>query len=200
MKKLFLTIIVLFFTINIISCAYNYDEVKEYNYEDVCNTLIRFHVRANSDSAEDQELKLKVKDKIIEYLYPLLEHSESLDNTRKIIENEKDKVEDIARNIICECGYKYEVSSKLSRENFPDKQYGNIILPQGEYEAYVVVIGEGKGQNWWCVLFPPLCFIDITQGEVYEEETKKKLDEQLSDEEIEYDFKIIEIIKELFSS
>ena len=200
MRRIILTIILLFLTINISACNYNVDDIKEYSYEDVCDTLIRFHVRANSDSEEDQELKLNVKDKIIEYLYPLLENSESLDNTRDIIMNEQKNVEDIARNVIKESGYEYEVSSKLGRENFPDKQYGEVVLPQGEYEAYVVIIGSGEGQNWWCVLFPPLCFIDITQGEVYEEETKKKLDEQLKDEEIEYDFKIVEVIKELFSS
>lgn len=187
-------------------------ENSVYEYDDVKDVLIRFHVIANSDTEEDQNLKLKLRDKVIEYYYPLLNNSKSIEESRKIILDNKSKVEELARNFIKENGYSYSITSELSHENFPEKQYGNIVLPQGNYEAYRIIIGNGEGHNWWCVMFPPLCFIDVTKGEVEEEESKKELDEviteskqeasneekTLDDEDVEIDFKFIEVIKDLF--
>lgn len=187
-------------------------ENSVYEYDDVKDVLIRFHVIANSDTEEDQNLKLKLRDKVIEYYYPLLNNSKSIEESRKIILDNKSKVEELARDFIKENGYSYSITSELSHENFPEKQYGNIVLPQGNYEAYRIIIGNGEGHNWWCVMFPPLCFIDVTKGEVEEDESKKELDEviteskqepsdeekTLDDEDVEIDFKFIEVIKDLF--
>jgi len=99
---------------------------------------------------------------------------------------------------------------QLSNENFPEKSYGNVVLPQGEYEAFRIIIGEGNGHNWWCVMFPPLCFVDeskaVTQYEKSEqtleekskksEEQNKKKDEEENAKKIKYKFKIVEILKE----
>lgn len=181
-------------------CSYQVDESNciIYNYEDVSDILIRFHVIANSDSKEDQALKLKVKDNIINYLYPYLQKSQSLQESRDILLSQEAKVQEIAANTIKENGYNYSVKTELSRENFPEKAYGSIVLPQGEYEAFRIIIGEGSGQNWWCVMFPPLCFIDVTTGKVEDERSKSELDKQIdkdNKDEIEVKFKIVEIFE-----
>lgn len=151
--------------------------------EDISGKLIRFHVIANSDSEKDQNLKLKVRDKVLEYVQPLLKDSKNIEESREILNRENEKVLEIAREVIKENGYDYSVESTLDKENFPVKTYGNITLPQGEYEAYRIIIGTGEGQNWWCVMFPPICFVDITKGEVAYEETEEEMKKVLDDQE-----------------
>ena len=131
------------------ACTYDYRE-----------KLIRFHVIANSDSEDDQELKLKVRDAVIAYLEPKLEKSSSIEESEEIIKGEYKNLEKISKNIIDENGYTYNVAIGLKYSNFPAKQYSSVVLPAGEYKALKIVIGEGKGKNWWCVMFPPLCFVD----------------------------------------
>lgn len=181
-------------------------------YDEVKNLLIRFHVIANSDTNEDQKLKLKVKNEVIKYLYPYLSNSSSLEESRKIIINNKEEVEEISRKVIKDNNYNYDVKLELSRENFPEKLYGNIVLPQGNYEAFRIIIGSGQGKNWWCVMFPPLCFVDESKAEVEYEKTEKNLEKAKKEEvlnvddeskeenekKIEYKFKFIEILKDLF--
>ena len=202
MKKLFSICFVLMFIVNSFCGCTTPNSSKEYNYDDVKNTLIRFHVIANSDSNEDQNLKLDIKNKVIEYLYPLLSDSKSIDESRKILINNEDKVKEIAYEIINEEGFNYSVDVVLSKENFPQKEYGSIVLPQGEYEAYRIIIGNGQGHNWWCVMFPPLCFIDVTKGQVEDEKSQNALDKEIEEnknkEDIEYSFKSIELLKEVF--
>lgn len=173
----------------------------------ISNKLIRFHVLANSDSVEDQSLKLKVKDEVLKYLAPELEKCTTIEESRQLLKNNDDKIKAIAEKIIKENGYSYKVKSELSKENFPVKTYGPITLPQGNYEAYRILIGNAGGENWWCVMFPPLCFIDITKGEVAEEKTIEQMKEVLSEEELKYldndseniqfKFKIVEIYNKL---
>lgn len=201
MKKImgiFTLLITFMFILN--GCAYQVDENGGiiYKYEDVSDILIRFHVIANSDSKEDQALKLKVKDNIINYLYPYLEKSKSLQESREILLNQEDKVKEIAIKTIKENGYNYSVKAELSRENFPEKAYGSIVLPQGKYEAFRIIIGEGSGQNWWCVMFPPLCFIDVTTGKVEDEKSKSELDGAIdkdNKETVKVKFKIVELFE-----
>lgn len=151
--------------------------------EEISEKLIRFHVIANSDEEKDQALKLKVRDEVLKYIQPLLKESKDIDNSREILKKENGNILKIAKAVIEENGYSYEVDSTLSREYFPVKTYGNITLPQGEYEAYRILIGSGEGKNWWCVMFPPICFVDVTKGAVAYEETEKEMKEVLSDEE-----------------
>lgn len=172
--------------------------------------LIRFHVIANSDSDEDQKLKLKVRDEIIAYLDPMLDKSKSIEQSEQIINENKDKIVEISSKVIKENGYKYDVKAELGYSNFPTKQYSNIVLPAGNYKALKVVIGEGKGKNWWCVMFPPLCFVDIDNG-ITSEKTEDNLKKVLSEkeynmiaeqgktniEDIELKFKIIEVIQNI---
>ncbi|WP_352420293.1 stage II sporulation protein R [Proteiniborus sp.] len=144
--------------------------------------LIRLHVLANSDSPEDQELKLKVRDKIIANMNDKLGKSQSIDETREIVKNNIDEIKEIALKEIESNKKDYQVAVSLDNQNFPTKSYGGFTLPAGEYQALRVVIGEGKGQNWWCVMFPPLCFIDITNG-LTDGKTKDELRKVLTEEE-----------------
>lgn len=144
--------------------------------------LIRFHVIANSDSEADQQLKLKVRDKILEVIKPLLDKSISVTESKQILLDNKDLIKQISEQIIAQEGKNYNVNVNLQKSNFPTKKYGDIILPAGEYESLKVVIGEGEGKNWWCVMFPPLCFVDITHGTV-PEESKEELKNVLTEEE-----------------
>ncbi|MDO4535290.1 MAG: stage II sporulation protein R [Clostridium perfringens] len=151
--------------------------------DSISNKIIRFHVLANSNSKEDQELKIKVKDKIIEYIFPALKESNSLEESREILAKNEEEIIKIANECIRENGYDYSVSIEFKRENFPEKVYGNITLPQGEYEAFRVLIGQASGENWWCVMFPPICFVDVTKGQVSYDETEEVMKEALTDDE-----------------
>lgn len=178
--------------------------------EDYKDKLIRFHVIANSDSDEDQNLKLKVRDAIIDYLQPKLLESESIEESESIIKKEYSELEKISKNIILENGYNYDIQVGIDYSEFPTKQYSNVILPAGEYKALRIIIGEGKGKNWWCVMFPPLCFVDEQKG-IIDKDTDDKLREILTEEEyelisqktskqmnrVQIKFKIVEIIQNI---
>lgn len=192
-----------------LSGVLNVTKAEEKEVEEISEKLIRFHVIANSDSKEDQELKLKVRDKVIEYIYPKLKESKSIEESRQILKENDKAIKEIAIKEIKANKYNYEVATALSYEKFPVKTYGNITLPQGNYEAYRIIIGNGEGQNWWCVMFPPLCFVDITKGEVSYKETEKqmktvlndeeynKVDNKLSNKKINFKFKAVEVLKEI---
>lgn len=194
-------------SISIKSEADKIDNISE-SYKE---KLIRFHVIANSDTEEDQELKLKVRDKVISYLQPKLENSNSIEESEKIITNEYDNLQEISRETILDNGYDYDVKVGIEYSNFPTKQYSNVVLPAGEYKALKVVIGEGKGKNWWCVMFPPLCFVDEENG-VIDKSTDDKLQSVLDEEEyklittknkeegnvVKFKFKIVEVVKDIF--
>lgn len=210
MKKFILTSIAI---IIIISIALSGSNVRgNASQSDVASKLIRFHVIANSDDKIDQNLKLKVRDSVLKYISPKLVDCTSIEESRKIINSEDKNIEKIAETIIYKNGFKYSVATTFSQENFPVKTYGNITLPQGKYEAYRIVIGEGSGQNWWCVMFPPLCFVDITKGNVSYEKTEKEMKTVLSDDEyklvdntvsnkqIVVKFKLGEFFSNLFSN
>jgi len=209
MKKLILTGVAIIIAISI--ALNNSIVATKATQSDVASKLIRFHVIANSDDEIDQALKLKVRDSVLKYVSPKLVDSKSIEESRKIINNEDKNIKKIAQTIINKNGFKYTVSTALSQEYFPVKTYGNITLPQGMYEAYRIIIGLGKGQNWWCVMFPPLCFVDITRGSLSFDKTKTEMKSVLSDDEyklvdntlnskkIIVRFKIGEIFSKLFS-
>ena len=169
-----------------IMATYTYAQISKIDRfsDDYKDNLIRFHVLANSDSDEDQNLKLKVRDEVISYLQPKLKDSKSIQESEKIILNEEDKLMDICKETIKENGYDYDVSINLGYSKFPTKQYSSVVLPAGEYKALKIVIGKGQGRNWWCVMFPPLCFVD-EQNNVIDKETDEKLKSVLTKDEYE---------------
>ena len=147
---------------------------------ELAEQVFRFHVLANSDSEEDQALKMKVKEAIIAYMKQELPESDSVETTKKWARENLVQIEQVAAEIIEEEGYEYSVKAEVTTCDFPDKTYGDITFPAGEYEALRIEIGQAKGQNWWCVLYPNLCFIDAVHAVVPEKgknELKEVLDE-----------------------
>ncbi|MCY6355511.1 stage II sporulation protein R [Clostridium sp. ZS2-4] len=182
MKNKFIAIILFLILVlgSILGISYMKADASQ---KSISDKIIRFHVIANSDTTEDQALKLMVRDEVLNYISPKLKDSKDIDESRKILEENNEVIKEIARKVIKENGYKYGVVTMLSHENFPVKSYGNITLPQGNYEAYRIIIGSGEGHNWWCVMFPPLCFTDITKGEVAYKETEQEMKQVLTPEE-----------------
>ena len=148
----------------------------------IAEEIIRFHVRANSDSYEDQQLKLLVKDRVVTYLEPLLAASQSTQESRQILENNTGQIRELVLQTLREAGSSYDVSVYFENSYFPMKSYGDVTFPPGEYEAFRIDIGESEGKNWWCVLYPPLCFVDTSYG-VLPDESKETLKNILTDDE-----------------
>lgn len=182
MKKSFIAIITIFLLF-ITTGIYTSEFKTSFMQKRIADKLIRFHVIANSDLNYDQKLKLKVRNEVLKYMTPKLKKSKSLDESRKIIIENDSEIRKISERVIKENGYKYALDTTLSHENFPVKTYGSITLPAGNYEAYRIIIGEGKGQNWWCIMFPPLCFVDITKGNIAKKETEKEMKAVFTEEE-----------------
>lgn len=150
----------------------------------IADEIIRFHVIANSDSFEDQKLKLLVKEALIKELSPSLSKAMDINEGRSIINNNLDSIKMIADKIIISNGYSYDVRVSLEECYFPMKVYGYYSFPPGTYEALRVQIGKSEGKNWWCVMFPPLCFVDETYS-IVDEETDEQLKYVLTEEEYE---------------
>lgn len=148
----------------------------------IAGQVIRFHVIANSNNQEDQQLKLALKDYITSDMKETLKDSDSIEETRKIIKENLPKIEEKAENFIKEKGYSYDTEVKLAICHFPEKVYGDCSFPAGDYEALEIIIGSGRGRNWWCVVYPNLCFVDGTYA-VVTEETKDELKHVLTEEE-----------------
>jgi len=124
---------------------------------ELADSVIRFHVIANSDSQEDQSLKLAVRDRVLAQAEKLYPQDATLEEARQALEGHLNALAAAGRAVVEEQGYDYPVSAQLTRCWFPTKEYEGFALPAGDYEALRIVIGEGAGQNWWCVAFPPLC-------------------------------------------
>lgn len=146
--------------------------------------ILRFHVRANSDTKEDQALKMAVKEDVVTMLKPLLENCDNVDDSKNIIVANLQNIYTTAVNTIVEQGYDYDVKVYVTEEEFPAKTYGDLTFPAGNYQALRIDIGEAQGQNWWCVMFPPLCFIDESTV-VISEGGKEALKRALTSEEYE---------------
>ena len=144
--------------------------------------IIRFHVRANSDSEEDQELKMAVKEDVVAFLEPLLEDCNSVAESKNVIVSNLQNIYSISINALVEMGCDDSVKVYVTEEEFPAKTYGDLTFPAGEYQALRIDIGEAKGQNWWCVMYPPLCFIDESMV-VISERGKETLEENLTPQE-----------------
>lgn len=150
----------------------------------IAGEVFRLHVIANSDTEKDQELKLKVKTRIVEYLKEILGEDAGLEETKEAVLTHLTEIEQEAKNIIEEQGFDYPIEAVVEKTYFPEKTYGDCTFPAGEYEALKVKIGSAKGQNWWCVLYPSLCFLDDTYG-IVTEEKKEDLKEVLTAEEFQ---------------
>lgn len=193
----FLLLILLFLYIFV--CAFSYVNAVS---SDIANSVFRLHVIANSDEKEDQELKLKVRDNVLSYMNKICENVTTKEDAILIANEHIDEFKVIALNTIHENGYDYSVNVRIGNFSFPTKTYGDISLPAGLYDALRIEIGEAKGQNWWCVMFPPLCFVDVSSG-IVPDDSKETMKDNLSDEEfslisdnedsnVKFKFKLIE--------
>ncbi|MDL2281094.1 stage II sporulation protein R [Selenomonadales bacterium OttesenSCG-928-I06] len=126
------------------------------------NSYLRLHILANSNNLYDQELKLEVRNAILDYINPIFKDCTDAQSAKLIAEEKKTEILKIAQETIIARGYNYPVDIEIAKSDFPVKTYGNLTLPAGEYQAVRVLIGEAKGENWWCVLFPPICLINGT--------------------------------------
>ena len=200
--KRFCLIIALLFIYTII-CAFSYVNAVSSNIQD---SVFRLHVIANSDSSEDQSLKYIVRDKVLEYVNSISNNSSSKDEVIALVKENINQIQKVAEQTIYENGYNYSVKLNIGNFAFPTKTYGDISFPAGFYDAVKLEIGEAKGQNWWCVMFPPLCFVDVTSG-IVPEDSKDTIKENLSQEEynllskntedINFKFKIVEMFQNI---
>lgn len=176
--KIVVILILLLFLYTII-CAMSYVEAVS---SDISNSVFRLHVIANSNSDEDQSLKYKVRDSILNYMNNICKDCNSKQEAINIVSEHQEEFKQVALETIKNEGYSYTVKIEIGNFEFPTKQYGDISLPAGFYDALKVEIGKAEGRNWWCVMFPSLCFVDISSG-IVPEESKEELQDILSDEE-----------------
>lgn len=165
------------------------------------DNFFRLHIIANSNSAKDQSLKLLVRNAILEHLKSQNYSDCTKDEVIAFVSQNLKEYKEVAEKTIESAGYNYPVKVSITNTFFPTKEYGNISLPSGFYDALKIEIGNASGENWWCSLFPPLCFVDISSG-IIDEESQNSLKENLSEEEyaiitqnnqsIKLKFKIIE--------
>jgi len=200
-KRIFILILLLLLFSSI--CAFSYINTVSAN---ISESVFRLHVLANSDTAEDQNLKYKVRDRLIEYMNNLADGYTSKNDVINLAKEYISEFKEVAKRVVQENGYDYDVNVSIGNFEFPTKTYGDISLPAGFYDALKVEIGEAKGQNWWCVMFPPLCFVDVTSG-IVPDESKELMQEELSDEEyylisehtpeIKFKFKLLELFSNM---
>ena len=197
------SLIVFLLFIYVFICAQNYVSAVSNNLSDA---VFRLHVLANSDSAEDQALKLKVRDSLLKYMNNICSNCTTKEEAISLANENKKNFQQIAEQTISENGYNYPVKINIDNFYFPTKNYGDITLPAGFYDALRVEIGEAKGKNWWCVMFPSLCFIDVSSG-IVDDSAKENLEKNLEEEsysiisdknnsEIKLKFKLIELFAE----
>ena len=171
--------------ISILFLLYIYLLTINYTYavsEDLACSVLRLHVIANSDNIEDQNLKYKVRDNIINYMNSISSNISSKEEALNLAITNKNTLITIAKQTILDNGFNYDVNISFGNFHFPTKCYGDISFPAGNYDAIKIEIGDAKGQNWWCVMFPPLCFVDVTSG-IVPEESKNIIKDNLNSEE-----------------
>ncbi len=150
--------------------------------EHLAEEVLRFHILANSDRESDQKLKITVRDRVLDYLKSEMPQSLDAEETKRWIRRHVDELETLSRETVAENGCDYPVTAAVTTCWFPDKTYGDVTFPAGNYEALRIEIGDAKGHNWWCVLYPNLCFLDAANM-VVPEDSKKKLQNVLTEEE-----------------
>lgn len=141
--------------------------------EDLREQVLRFHVRANSDSAEDQREKLMVRDAVIDYVSPYMENAETKEEALVILKEKEGEIQKIAEDTLAKQGNPQKATVSFTTEEFPEKEYGSYVFPKGRYDAVRVDLGEAKGHNWWCVMFPDLCITKDEKVKINREAEKK---------------------------
>lgn len=171
----------------------------ENDCEQIRQSVLRLHVIASSDTDEDQRLKLKVRDVLLEKGGDIFAQNDGIVMAQEKVKNNLDTLKETAEKAVREMGYSYPVEVKLGESYFPTKQYENITLPAGKYNAVKVIIGEGEGKNWWCVMFPPMCLPAASKNEAQLSDvlSEKGMDIVTGERKYEVRFWIVEKYQEL---
>lgn len=208
MSKKSIFIFLIFPVLLTIALVFTSKDDAKVSAEDISDKIIRLHVIANSDSDEDQALKLKIKEAIVIYMNDNIEQDCSMSDVQEFLLHNDETIQEIAINIIEDNGYNYKINTELTKCYFPIKSYGDATFPAGEYEAYRVEIGNSVGKNWWCVLYPPLCFVDASSG-FLPDDSKEMLKDNLGennyegivaeeDTSIKFRFKFLTFLNDIF--
>ena len=128
------------------------------------NEVVRIHIRANSNNEEDQNVKLKVRDNVINFITPLIAECNNSCDVKNVLGDNLNGIEKVADKVLEECGFKYYSNAKINNEYFPSREYGGKVFPADYYDALILELGSGAGDNWWCVAYPPLCFVGYESG------------------------------------
>lgn len=169
------------------------------------NEAIRLRILANSDLEADQHIKRLVRDAVNAQITEWVSELDSIDAARNLIQSNLSEIEEIAKNIVEQENSTQEVNVSFGKVAFPTKLYGQFLYPAGDYEAILITLGEGKGANWWCVLFPPLCFLDFSNGVAVSDGFEEPIEEEEKtpvyveeEEEVKVKFFILELWEKLF--
>lgn len=194
--KLFLKSLCVAFVLTVIFSMLPFEtECKE-----ISNEVFRLHILANSDAESDQELKLKVRDKVLEYTESLFENSHSKEEAENAVSDNLQEICNVALKEVRNNGYDYGVTAEITNMYFTTRYYDSYTLPSGMYDALRITIGSGEGHNWWCVMYPSVC---ISTEENQDKAAKEALNENqyniVKNEQYEYKFKIVEIFEKICS-
>lgn len=176
---------------------FNNISVFSYNCQSIRNEVIRLHIPANSDSDEDQKLKLKVRDRILAEYSEIFDNTDDSESAKAELEKNLGKIKDTVTETITENGFEYDIEVSISEEYFTTRKYDGITMPSGKYTALKIVIGEGKGKNWWCVLFPAICLPAAEGNKTTDVFNESQSDIMQNTTKYEVKFKIFEYIEEL---
>ena len=202
--------IVIYILVLVLAACLMYElPVRGGGSQDATDGLLRLHVVANSDSPEDQAVKHKVKDRIVNEIGELVSAMETRKEILEFLDANIEYIEEIASQEVMDGSKGYGAKAEVGDFTFPTRSYGSLVLPAGSYHTLRVVLGEGKGANWWCVMFPPLCFVD-TKNAVAMERDQQRVRDILTEEEhetipgledigevpVRVRFKVLELIKQ----
>ena len=177
MKKILIGFVGLLILLGVVFALPFKTKVDDNKYD-----YLRIHIRANSNCEADQKVKYKIKDKLVEFLTPYLCEVPSKEEALQVVDNLKSELENVAISELRASGFSYSVGIKLSNEYFPTRTYNNTTLESGFYDAIIVELGSAVGDNWWCVMYPPLCFTKSGEGE-----------------KVEYKSRLVEWFKRIFN-
>ena len=161
MKNFCIVFAVLIIIIATVVCACSIKPEQE------ANEYLRIHVRADSNSREDQAVKYKVKDEVVKFITPYAAQCVDKQTAMELISSILDKIEEVCDRVLRQNGFNYTSKASVRREEFPTRVYGDLTLEAGLYDALIIELGSGKGDNWWCVIYPPLCFTSATNDVTY---------------------------------
>lgn len=149
MKKIVLAVVALIVLVVVISAAPSKTNAD----------FLRIHIRADSNNQADQNVKYQVKNAVVDYLTPYLAYATTKSAAMTVVKAHLKEIENVCNNVLAQNGFGYKSHAKLTEEQFPDRAYGDVTLSAGVYDALIIELGSGNGNNWWCVVYPPLCFV-----------------------------------------